>query len=181
MVALRCTAALLKRLRVTAVAETGPATGLLGDWCAKPIRFRGPPLVLCSNERSLLSVVIRLAPAATFGNRFAAAAQHRINQIPVAPSSRFAEIASLHPILVAKATNRSVLSSMTQLAFGAEAWLHAESDQAESFDLEALGERLCETPCSALSTHWPWLEAELLLTGAVSPDSRGLRSRRRVI
>jgi hypothetical protein len=176
MVALRCTTALLKRLRVTAL-DSGPATGILGDWCAKPIRFRGPPLVLCTNERSLLSVVIRLAPAATIGDRFAAAAQHRINQIPVAARIRFAEIASLHPTLVAKAANRSVLATMTQLAFDAEAWLSDQPGQADSVDLEALGESLCDTPCSTLSTHWPWLEAELLLTGAVSPNSRGLRSR----
>jgi hypothetical protein len=180
MIALRCTAALLKRLRMSD-PETVPGTAPLGDWCAKPIRFRGPPLVLCTNERSLLSVVVRLAPAATLVQRFVAAAQARVNQIPGAASVRFSAIAAFHNTVIGKAASRFVLSTMTQLAFDAEAYLHSRADQRELVDLDALGERLCDTPCSALSTHWPWLEAELILSGSISPDSRGLRSRRRVI
>jgi hypothetical protein len=180
MVALRCTVSLLKRLSVP-ITEQTPTTAALGDWCAKPIRFRGPPLVLCTNERSLLSVVVRLAPAATLAQRFAAAAQARINQIPVAASVRLPAIAAFRDVAIGKAGNRSVLSTMTQLAFDAEAYLLSRYDRRDVVDLEALGARLCDTPCSALSTHWPWLEAELILAGSVSPDSRGLRSRRSVI
>jgi len=158
--------------------ETQPSTAMLGDWCAKPIRFRGPPLVLCTNERSLLSVVLRLAPVATLGQRFVGAAQARIHQILVPASLRLPEIAAVRDIVIGKARNRSVLSTMTQLAFDAEAYLYAQYDQRELVDLDELGERLCDTPCSALSTYWPWLEAELIVSGSVSPDSHGLRARR---
>jgi hypothetical protein len=86
-------------------------------------------------------------------------------------------MAALRDIGIGRTANRSVLSTMTQLALDAEAYL--DSDGSE--DLEALGQRLCDTPCSALSTTWPWLEAELCLTGSVAPGRRGLRSRRSVI
>jgi hypothetical protein len=54
---------------------------------------------------------------------------------------------------------------MTHLGFAVEAWLEA----GRPLDLEALGLWLSDTPCSPLTTHWPWLEAELLLTGTVAP------------
>jgi hypothetical protein len=179
MISLRCTATLLKRLRVP-VSPTAAATGRLGDWTAKPLRFHGQRLALCTNERSFLSVVVPTAPVTTFRDRFAGAAQHRINQIPVGASLRLNEVAGLREVRFGRASNRSVLSTMTQLALDAEFWL---SDQPlpRSLDLEALGMRLCDTPCSGLSTHWPWLEAELLLAGSIAPESRGLRSRRSVI
>jgi hypothetical protein len=178
MITVRCTAVLLKRLGAPARAE--PPTGQLGDWCAKPLRFRGPRLALCTNERSFLSVVVPTAPAPTFLERFASAAQRRVNQIPVSASLRLSEVGALHDVRFGRAANRSVLSTMTQLALDAEFWLY-DQPSARSLDLEALGVRLCDTPCSALSTHWPWLEAELLLAGSVAPGSRGLRSRRSVI
>lgn len=115
-----------------------------------------------------------MAPKASFLERFGTAAQDRINQLPVAASLRLDEISALRDLRLGKATNRSVLSTMTQLAFDAEAWLFSQSLD-DPVDLEALGLRLCDTPCSALSTHWPWLEAELILTGSVAPGHRGLR------
>ena len=179
MISLRCTAALLRRLRVTTPPAVAP-TGRLGDWCAKPLRVRGRRLALCTNERSFLSVVVPTAPSSTFLERFATAAQHRINQIPAGASLRLSEIAELREVRFGRAANRSVLSTMNQLGLDAEFWLYDQPTD-RPIDLETLGVRLCDTPCFALSTDWPWLEAELLLTGAVSPDSRGLRSRRSVI
>jgi hypothetical protein len=179
MITLRCTAVLLDRLRVTAPPPV-PPTGRLGDWCAKPLRFRGRRLALCTNERCFLSVVVPSAPAGTFLERFAVAAEHRISQIPASASLRLSEVAELHDVHFGRAANRSVLSTMNQLALDAEFWLY-DQPSARSLDLETLGMRLCDTPCSGLSTHWPWLEAELLLTGSVAPGSRGLRSRRSVI
>src|SRR5689334_61552 len=114
MISLRCTAALLKRLRARTALAVAP-TGRLGDWCAKPLRFRGRRLALCTNERSFLSVVVPTAPSHTFLERFAAAAQHRINQIPATASLRLGEVAELREVQIGRATNRSVLSTMNQL------------------------------------------------------------------
>lgn len=175
MITLRCTLALTKRLGKSVTIERDVApTGLLGDWCAKPLRSRGPRLVLCTNERSLLSVVVLFAPASGLVERFIAAAQRRIDQLPVGTAARLAERAAFHDVGIGHARNRSVLSTMTQLALDAETALAMQPDVAA--DLEAFGLRLCETPCSALSTHWPWLEAERVLTGSVPAGRSPFRS-----
>lgn len=115
-----------------------------------------------------------MAPKASFLERFGAAAQNRINQLPIPASIRLDEISALRELRLGRATNRSVLATMTQLGLDAEAWLFSQPP-GEPLDLDALGLRLCETPCTAISTHWPWLEAELILTGSVAPGRRGLR------
>jgi hypothetical protein len=119
-------------------------------------------LALCTNERTLLSVVVPLAPIAAFVPRFQAAAQRRVSQINTSAAARQLEIVALARITLAPTANRSVLSSMTQFAFAARAWL----EESPFGDLEELGLWLCDTPCSALQTHFPWEEAEMLLSRA---------------
>lgn len=161
MITLRCTQRLLTRLSLdNANLE---ATGQLGDWYANALRIRGRRLVLCTNERTLLSVVVPLAPAKEFVNRFRVAAEHCIRRVPAPPIALSAEIAALADIRVGRSRSRSVLASMNQLGAGAEVWL----ENRPTGDLEVLCRWLCDTPCSALRTHWPWYEAELHLTGAV--------------
>ena len=159
MVTLRGTAGLLSRLHQP-LAEDSP-TGVLGDWYAKVIVVRPRVLVLCVNERSLLSVVVPLAPASGLLDRFVAAASQRIDQVEVDPSKRRAEIEALIPSRVGRTKRRSVLSSLNHFAFAAQDWL-AEDPNG---DLEALGRWLCDTPCFPLRTTWPWTEAQMLLEG----------------
>jgi hypothetical protein len=133
--------------------------------------------VLCTNERSLLCIVVPLAPRNRLQERFAAAARHRIGQIPAPRALVQAEAAALDDVRVGRATSRSVLATMNQFGYSVEAWLETRPPE----DLEALGLWLCDTPCSALTTYWPWLEAELLLTGAVAPGRRPFKFSENVI
>ena len=167
MITLRCTASLLKRLG-GAVSPDSPPSSLLGDWDARVVATRPRHLVLCTNERTLLCVVVELAPGSTLGQRFATAAQRLIERIP-APSGLLAvETDALNTIRLNRSTNRSVRSSMTHFGYAVDAWL----DSRDPLDLEALSLWLCDTPCFPLKTHWPWLEAELVLTGTVAPDRK---------
>jgi hypothetical protein len=150
------------------VSAEAPPSGRLGDWYAKIAHAGRRQLVLCVNERSLLCVVVPLASRRYFLERFLDAARARIDQIPAAPEVRVAEKAALEPIQVGRVANRSVLSSLNQFAYGIESWVA----QRPADDLDALGLWLCDTPCSPLQTHWPWLEAELVLTGSVAPGRR---------
>ena len=159
MLTLRCTAALLKRVG-PAQPDTRPS-GVLGDWYAKMLMTRPRQLVLCLNERTLLAVVVPLAPAVHLRERFAEAARHRINQIPVSAEQRLAEIGALTDVRIGRTANRSVISSLNQAEF--EAQCHFEDHPGT--DLEELGLWLSDTPRSALTTDWPWSEAELLLAG----------------
>lgn len=166
LITLRCVSSLLRRLGSS--DPDAPPSGRLGDWYAKVVATRPRRLVLCTNERTLLCVVIPQAPQDRLRERFAAAVRTRLDQIPAPPAARLAEIGALTEVRLGRATNRSVLSSMTQFAFAVAAWL----EERPADDLESLGLWLCDTPCSPLETHWPWLEAELLLTGTVAPGRR---------
>ena len=152
-------------------------SGSLGDWYAKIVATRPRHLVLCTNERTLLCVVVPLAPQDELPSRFAVAAQHRINQIPAPAAVRLAEVGALAEVRVGRATSRSVLSSMNQFGYAIEAWL----DKRPADDLEALSLWLCDTPCSPLKTHWPWLEAELVLNGAVAVGRKPFKFSEHVI
>jgi hypothetical protein len=111
---------------------------------------------------------VPLAPHSQLVDRFVTAARARLNQIPVAPALLLAEVESLTDVHLGRATSRSVLGSMRQFGYAVDAWLETRSAD----DLEAMGLWLCDTPCSPLQTHWPWLEAELLLAGSVAPGQR---------
>lgn len=165
MVTVRCTRRLLNRL----VADQGEAaaSGLLGDWYAGPIRAGRRQLALCTNEHTLLSVVVPLAPRKGFVDRVREAAQYRIRQIAAPSAVVMTEIMALADMRIGPTRSRSVLASMNQLGWSAKVWIA----ERPTGDLEVLGHWLCDTPCSALRTHSPWHEAELLLTGGVR-DSR---------
>lgn len=174
MTTLRCSAQLLRRLG-TPASDALPS-GRLGDWYAKIVATRPRHLVLCTNERSLLCVVVPLAPQATLLSRFSAAAQARISQLPVAAKLRLAEISALAQPRLGRATNRSVIGSMIQFGYAVESWLERPlTDRVD--DLDALGLWLCDTPCSPLKCVWPWLEAEYLLTGVVEQERSPLHFR----
>ncbi len=174
VITLRCTQRLLTKLARD--AEDVDASGRLGDWYANPLRAGRRRLVLCTNERTLLSVVVLLAPVKELVTRLRIAAQHRIRQIPAPSALLVAEIGALADIRVGPTRSRSVLASMNQLGTDAEVWLESRP----TGDLEMLGHWLCDRPCSALRTHWPWYEAELLLTGAVRAAHVKIRPPRRV-
>ena len=152
-------------------------SGQLGDWYAKIGATRPRHLVVCANERTLLCVVVPLAPQRSLLDRFLAAAEHRIGQIPVSQTLKQREVAALSHGQIGRATSRSAISSLNQFGYAVRAWL--ENGPAD--DLDALGLWLCDTPCSPLTTHWPWLEAELVLAGSVAPGRKPFKFREHVI
>ena len=166
MISLRCTQRLLSRLGGSDEAPPGARSGssALGDWYGNLLVSRPRYLVLCTNAVTLLSVVVPLAPARGLVGRFREAAKYRIMQVNAPLESRSAEVNALVEIRLDRTESRSVLASMNQLAFGAQVWL----ENCPGGDLEELGRWLCDTPCSALRTSWPFHEAELVLTGRVT-------------
>ena len=175
MITLRCTASLLKQLG----GETTPGvtpSARLGDWDARLVATRPKHLVLCTNERTLLSVVVPFAPATTLRSRFAAAAARLIRLIPASSDIVTEEIVALADIQLGRAHDRSVRSSMTHFGYAVATWLANE----RPLDLDELSLWLCDTPCFPLQTKWPWLEAELVLTGSVAPGRKPFKHRHHV-
>ena len=176
MITLRCTASLLKQLGGE-TAPDSPPTSRLGDWDAKLVATRPKHLVLCTNERTLLCAVIPFAPAKDLRNRFAVAAERLIRQIPAPDPIVATEVAALADIRLGQAHDRSVRSSMTHFGYAVESWLAHE----RGLDLENMSLWLCDTPCFPLETDWPWLEAELILTGSVAAGRKPFKHRDHVI
>lgn len=171
MTILRCSAQLLRRISPATLDATSSESpsGRLGDWYARIVNARPRHLVLCTSERTLLSVVVPVAPQDRLLDRFIAAAQRRIDQIDAPAVARMRERAALADVWIGRSTNRAVIGTMNQFAYAVDAWL----DDHSSEDLEGLGQWLCDTPCSALRTDWPWLEAQVLLTESERLDGRG--------
>lgn len=99
------------------------------------------------------------------------AAAQRVRGIPAPADIIEREVTALANARIGRATNQSTLSSLNHFSYA------NELGNPPSGDLDMLGLWLCDTPCFPLSTHWPWLEAELLLTGTVEPGRKASRVR----
>jgi hypothetical protein len=69
MYTLHCTRKLLVRIKVSPAASLPPPTTVLGNWYAT-VLFWKPQVALLVNERTLLPVLMPLAPVSTLAARF---------------------------------------------------------------------------------------------------------------
>ena len=103
-------------------------------------------LILLVNEKTLLPVVMPLAPGATalarIGPEIAAAlATHQ------APSTVIdGELSQMRDCQFAPTANRSVVGIMNEFAYLADVYRHSDPSR----NLAELGRKLAETPCSPL-------------------------------
>jgi hypothetical protein len=171
MFSIHATKRLLDRVNqpvMSAVAE--PAT-LLGNWYAN-VLFWKPQVVLLVNERTLLPVLMPLAPAATLLERFPDSLQRVLEARGVAPAFIEVEIDAMAEGRYAKTANRSVIGIMNEFKYLAEAYrAHRGID-----DLVALAFELSETPCGPLYERHVSpdreLDAVVAAWSEIGPDSR---------
>ena len=166
MYTLRCTRALLRRLgRVTSPGDdpAAAATTTLGDWYANPLNLGPHRLILCTNERSLLSVVVPAKDLPGLPQRLAGSVAVLLRRIGVPPSAVAREVREMQWVRFDRTLSRSVLGSMNDFAFTADAFFRRpESDVY----LEDLDWRLSETPCGPLGYAQPLERARELLGAA---------------
>ncbi len=145
MFTIHATKKLLDRVPQPVVPPVSEPTTALGNWYATAL-FWKPQVVLLVNERTLLPVLMPLAPAATLMVRF----PESLRQILWAQGSPavFIEFESAAMIegRYAKTANRSVVGIMNEFSFLAE--VH-RADRGIN-DLNALAIKLSRTPCSPL-------------------------------
>jgi hypothetical protein len=79
----RATKKLRQRLRATTPYDGEPSTTLLGEWYANLLPWRPQQVILLVNEKTLLPVLMPLAPGAT-----ASAASDRRSPPPWTPTRR---------------------------------------------------------------------------------------------
>lgn len=150
MYSLYCTKKLIDRIQEPIAAPVLTPTTELGNWYATALFWR-PLLVLAVNERTLLPVLMPLAPAATVAQRFpgqlaAVLAAHGIDQEFIER-----EVAAMAEVSFAKTASRSVVGMMNEFSFLAEGY----REYLESFDLMTLTMRLAETPCKPIKYDSP--------------------------
>jgi hypothetical protein len=156
----RATKKLLDRCGGVSRGEPPPSTTVLGDWYATVLFWR-PQVALFVNEATRLPVFVPLAPGATVVERFVGQVALVFVALGLDPRFVDAEMAQMSEHRVAKTASRSVVGTMNDFAFLAEA--HRDHGDAQS--LVVLSARLAGTPCGPLraSTGFPDLEVRALV------------------
>jgi len=152
MFTLHCTKKLLDRIRPRLDAPVA-ATTQLGAWYATAL-FWKPQMALLVNERTLLPVMLPLAPATTVAQRFPAALTKVLQAMNLPAEFIETEISDMRDLVYAKTSNRSVVGIMNEFAVLAAGY----RDRNSLIDHLALSLKLAHTPCGPL------------YKGAVFPD-----------
>lgn len=147
MMIMRATRKLLQRLGTPKMAaDDEMSTTLLGDWYATYLPWRPRQVVLLVSERTLLPLLLPLAPASTLLDRLPGHLAALLQSHRVPTSMIDAEVDATKEALLARTTNRSVVGSMNEFAFLAQAQRAAKTDP----ELLQLSLTLSRTPCSPL-------------------------------
>lgn len=158
---LHCTKKLLDRIKPE-IAQPGQSDAALGNWYATVV-FWKPQVALLVSERTLLPVLMPLAPAATLARRFPAQLAQVLKEHGISAEFIAQEIWRMDKFEYAKTDNRSVVGILNEFVRQAEFWLAAYGfKKGDDDDLLAISAKLAETPCSPL------------YKGPISPD-RALR------
>lgn len=129
MFTLRCTKKLLSYMEATPMSgETSPTTAL-GDWYANLVPTCRGGIVICTNERTLLTVILPLMegqhhPLAMFTMRV----YNLLKLIGVPTARAEAELKEMKSVEIRKSQNRRVLGSMNEIALNLQ--LLAEDDRS---------------------------------------------------
>lgn len=160
---LRCTAKLrtpvLKAVERELV-EAVPTTTKLGDWFANRFNFGAQRCIICTSELSLLTVLIPARDLRAVRERLVMALDQLLVDLGVPAAKRQHETGEMQQFGVGPTTSRSVLGSMNDMAWLAEAHLSASG---RLFDLRAVNIRLAAVPCAPLGYENPGKRATELL------------------
>jgi hypothetical protein len=136
-----------------------PATTRLGDWCANVIPLGRREVALVVSVRSLLPVLVPLAPVDQFIPEFLRTVAEVLTRIGVSATAIDAELREMKVGRVERTSSRQVLGSMTDFVYMAEAY-------STSRDLVEIALRVADTPCSPTGMRSPRDVARELLGGS---------------
>ncbi len=142
---IHATKKLLDRVKRPVEVPVDEPSTALGNWYATAM-FWKPQVALLVNERTLLPVFVPLAPAAKLAQRFPDHLGRVLDGLGVPIEFVLQEVGAMGEASYAKTANRSVVGSMNDFGFLAEAGrAHGRGE-----DLVALSVHLAGTPCSPL-------------------------------
>lgn len=150
MFTLHCTQKLRDRLQRPLTDGTHPASTALGNWYATAL-FWKPQLALLVNERTLLPVMMPLAPAGSLPDRVGQEIARVLTRHGIDRDFVEWETVAMADVEVAKTTNRRVVGTMNEFVFEARVY----REYADVYDPLALAVRLAQTPCGAIGYNTP--------------------------
>ena len=161
MVVLRCTAKLLKRLKMEKepLKDPGPSTTALGDWYANVVYVERQPLVLAVSEKSLLPLLVPARDLDQFASRLTHALVERLQRLGLPDTVIRQEISRMDQFFYGKTANRSVLGTMNEFASMLKYTSRSHPDRSLVDMMDWLGDTLC----SPLGYQYPSEKAEDLL------------------
>jgi hypothetical protein len=162
MYTLRCTQRLLRRLPLDVTANPPASTTRLGDWYANLLFLQHQHLVLCTSERSLLSVIVPAKDPQRLPLRLRDAAQSLFRELGYHSDAIAAEMGAMAELAVGKTANRSVLGSMNDIVHHCR-W-HAAN--RPTLRIRSLELELAEMPSLILDCTFPREQTALLLGAA---------------
>lgn len=116
MFTLRCTQKLLREMGSTPVSRCVPTTTLLGDWYGNIVPTCRGGIVICTNERTLLTVILPLLegehPLAMFTMRV----YNLLKLLGISTKAAEAELERMDEVQIAKTVDRRVLGTMNEIA-----------------------------------------------------------------
>lgn len=144
MFTLRCTARLMRRLKVDPAVAPPEPTGALGDWHANLLHVGRQQLVLAISDRTLLPVVVAAAPGASLVPRLRDALRDVLGALGVPREAIDRQIGAMEDATYARASNRQVLGVLVDLAKPLPFYLERHGT------LLAASLVLAQTPCGPL-------------------------------
>ncbi len=150
MFVLRCTKKLLGRLPPRSGTEGDERSGgtRLGDWTAHLFFIGRQQIVLGVNNKTLLPVLLPIAPNKTFLSRFVEAAGEMLMAIGVDRKAVVAEMAVMGECIVAPTNDRRVLGTIND--FG-----RTLDIAVERHPLPEVALLLATIPCSPIGMEYP--------------------------
>jgi hypothetical protein len=145
MYKLHCTKKLLDRIKPSTTSPDYTPSTVLGNWYAT-VLFWKPQFALFVNEKTLLPVLIPLAPATNIATLFPDELANVLTAHGVPKDFIEHERSQMSEAYYAKTANRSVVGIMNEFSYLAEVF----RDYHETGGLLTLSLKLSETPCSPL-------------------------------
>jgi hypothetical protein len=120
-------------MRATPIPDTREPTTVLGDWYANVIPTSRGEIVICTNERTLLTVILPLVDGQHPLSMFPLRVYNLLRLIGVSEERADAELREMQNLEIRKTQNPRVLGSMNEIALT----LQLMSEDAQSGSLTA--------------------------------------------
>lgn len=146
MVVLRATRNVLGRVGGGSPCSE-PSDTALGDWVVTRLVVDRQPLLLMISAKSYLAMIVPAKDVAALPGRLAGLLAVRLKRMGIPSSQVAAEERSMHPVIVAPTSDRSVNGILVQ--FAKEVPVHLPIDGWDATSLPFLEAQLAKVPCHA--------------------------------